>query len=80
LAKFRIGYGEVGNQNIPGYSYGSRMRSIITSYGTGFGQENLPNPDVKWEATTSTNIGFEFGFLDNKIKMDVDLYQKNSKL
>nr|WP_320117422.1 TonB-dependent receptor [uncultured Marinifilum sp.] len=78
-AKLRAGYGEVGNQDIGGYSYGASLRSITTVYGTGFSQANIANPDVKWESTRSTNIGLELGFLDNKIKLDVDVYKKTSK-
>ncbi|MBI9056930.1 TonB-dependent receptor [Labilibaculum sp. DW002] len=78
-AKFRAGYGEVGNQDIGGYAYGASLRSITTVYGTGFSQANIANPDVKWESTRSTNIGLELGFLDNKIKLDVDVYKKTSK-
>ena len=78
LAKLRIGYGEVGNQNIGGYKYGAALRNVATSYGTGFTQQNIANPDVKWESTKSTNLGIELGFIDNRIKLEVDLYKKTS--
>ncbi|UMB54151.1 TonB-dependent receptor [Lutibacter sp. A64] len=78
LAKVRIGYGEVGNQNIGGYKYGAALRNVATAYGTGFTQQNIANPDVKWESTKSTNLGIELGFIDNKIKLDLDLYKKTS--
>ncbi|WP_147676110.1 SusC/RagA family TonB-linked outer membrane protein [Algibacter pacificus] len=78
LAKIRIGYGEVGNQNIGGYKYGAALRNVNTAYGTGFTQQNIANPDVKWESTKSTNLGIELGFIDNKISLDVDLYKKTS--
>lgn len=76
--KVRVGYGEVGNQNIGGYKYGASLRNVATAYGTGFTQQNIANPDVKWESTKSTNLGFELGFLESKIKLDVDLYKKTS--
>ena len=78
LAKVRIGYGEVGNQNIGGYKYGAALRNVATAYGTGFTQQNIANPDVKWESTKSTNLGLELGFIDSKIKLDIDLYKKTS--
>lgn len=78
LAKIRIGYGEVGNQNIGGYKYGATLRNVPTAYGTGFTQQNIANPDVKWESTKSTNLGIELGFIDNRIKLEVDLYKKTS--
>lgn len=78
LAKIRVGYGEVGNQGIPGYTYGSTLRNSISIYGTGFSQANLANPDVRWETSKSTNVGVELGFLSNKIKLEVDVYRKLS--
>ena len=78
LAKIRVGYGEVGNEGIPGYTYGSSLRASITRWGTGFTLNNLANPDVRWETSKSTNIGVELGFLSNKIKLELDVYRKLS--
>jgi TonB-dependent starch-binding outer membrane protein SusC len=78
LAKFRAGYGEVGNQNIPNYAYGSSIVGFPTSFGTGYAQENIENPNVKWENAKSTNLGLELGFLSNAIKLEVDVYKKVS--
>ena len=78
LAKLRVGYGEVGNQNIPGYSYGARLKTTPSIWGSGFAQANIGNPDVKWEATKSTNIGAELGLFSNKIKLELDVYKKIS--
>src|SRR5690606_17755992 len=78
LAKIRFGYGEVGNQNIPGYSFGAALRTTITRWGTGFSQQNLANPDVKWETSKSTHLGIELGFLSDRIRLEVDLYKKVS--
>ncbi len=77
--KLRAGYGEVGNQNIPAYSYGQVLSAINTVYGPAFLPGNIANPDVKWEATTSTNVGLELGFLDSRIRLDADFYIKKSK-
>lgn len=77
--KIRAGYGEVGNQNISPYSYGQTLKTINTVYGPAFLPGNIANPDVKWESTTSTNIGLELGFLDSKIRLDADFYIKQSK-
>ncbi len=78
LAKIRAGYGEVGNQNIPGYSYGAALRTTPSRWGSGFSQANIANPGVKWESTKSTNIGLELGFIQNKLKLEVDFYKKIS--
>lgn len=34
----------------------------------------LPNPDLKWEQTYSRNLGFDFGFLKQRIVITTDLY------
>ena len=77
--KLRAGYGEVGNQNITPYAYGQSLRAITTVYGTAFSPSNIANPDVKWESTTSTNLGVELGFLQSRIRLDADFYIKKSK-
>ncbi len=77
--KIRAGYGEVGNQNIPAYSYGQILNSINTVYGSAFIPGNIANPDIKWESTTSTNVGIELGFIDRRIRLDADFYIKSSK-
>lgn len=77
--KIRAGYGEVGNQNIGAYAYGQSLATINSAYGSAFIPGNIANPDVKWETTTSTNLGVELGFFNNRINMDADLYIKKSK-
>ncbi len=77
--KIRAGYGEVGNQNIGAYAYGQSLNTITSAYGPAFIPGNIANPDVKWETTTSSNIGIELGFFNNRINMDADFYIKKSK-
>lgn len=77
-AKFRAGYGEVGNQNIGSYTYGASIVSFPTAFGTGFAQQNLQNPAVRWETTKSSNFGVELGFLNNALRLEVDYYKKVS--
>ncbi|RAV29563.1 SusC/RagA family TonB-linked outer membrane protein [Sinomicrobium soli] len=64
-----------------------------TSYGTAYdlagnGNGLLPsgfiaiqtgNDDLKWETTTQTNIGLDFGFLNQSLSGSVDLYKKVTK-
>lgn len=38
-----------------------------------------PNPELKWETTSSVNIGFELGMFDNRLTLDVDYYRDYSK-
>jgi len=77
--KFRVGYGAVGNQNIPA----NRYQTILSLLSSPFGGvsptiDNLGNPDIKWESLKSFNAGFELAMLNNRVKLDFDYYIKNS--
>jgi iron complex outermembrane receptor protein len=39
----------------------------------------LTDADIKWETTTTTNIGVDFGFARNRITGSVDVYQKKTE-
>jgi TonB-dependent starch-binding outer membrane protein SusC len=80
--KIRAGYGEIGNQNVPIYVYGSALSPAFTSsaaFGTGLGQyiSNYANPDVTWEHQAQTNVGIDIG-IARQFEITVDLYNKIS--
>lgn len=81
--KFRVSYGEAGNNRIANYaalgifnsgSYPLNNQVNITAF-----QNNLPNPYLKWEATKSTNIGLDLGFFKQRISLTTELYDNKSK-
>lgn len=39
----------------------------------------LPNPQLRWEKTTSYNIGIDFAFLNNRLNGSVEVYRKKGK-
>lgn len=64
--KIRGGYGVVGNDNIGDFAYLSTIGSGRNyafgnsgSYQIGYSPNAPSNPDLKWESTSQTNIGFE---------------------
>jgi TonB-linked SusC/RagA family outer membrane protein len=70
--KIRGGYGEVGNDNIGDFAYistiGSGRNYAIGnsgSYVIGYSPNAPSNPTLKWEATHTTNIGFDAVVFDN---------------
>ena len=77
--KLRLGYGETGNSNIPGYRYGTAITPVVTGLGTGFSFYNFPNPNLTWETAIQKNIGVDFSLLNNRIDASVDAYDKTSK-
>ncbi len=84
-AKLRIGYGRTGSQAIKPYQTLTRYTPTtnLQSNGNGGGvvaiiPGNLANPDLRWETTDQLNIGFDFGFLNDRFSGNVDYYQKKT--
>ena len=84
--KLRIGYGVTGQQDgINNYDFLSfySLSSPNASYqfGNTYYQMYRPgayNPNIKWEETTTANIGLDFGFFNNRINGSIDVYHKNT--
>lgn len=45
---------------------------------TGYNVVTLPNPNLSWEFTGTTNIGIDFGFLNNRITGSLELYHSKT--
>ncbi len=77
--KMRLSYGKAGNNRIGMYNSLSTLSSV--SYplngtaNTGVKPDRLPNPDLKWETTTTTNLGIEMGFLNQRIQLTGEFYK-----
>ena len=76
--KLRLGWGEVGGQNVPNYAYTSTYNASATNWGTGLLAANTANKDLKWETTSSSNLGLDISFLDNRIELVADVYYKKT--
>lgn len=46
---------------------------------SGFFATQTGNDDLKWETTTQTNVGLDFGFFDQKLSGSIDYYFKETK-
>lgn len=46
---------------------------------SGFRAIQIGNDDLKWETTTQTNVGLDFGLLDQHLSGSVDLYYKETE-
>lgn len=83
--KLRTSYGVLGNQEIGDYQYLGSITSGI-SYGTGepntlwIGniQTDYPAIGLKWESTTTANVGFDLGLWNGKLDYTFDYFQKNT--
>jgi TonB-linked SusC/RagA family outer membrane protein len=76
--KLRVGLGNVGNQSVPGYQYGSALSPTITGLGTGFNVTNYPFPKLTWQTSKQTDIGLDFT-LFGRVDVAVDWYNKTSE-
>lgn len=81
--KLRGSWGKLGNQNIGNYPYQDTLESVKYNFGgivnQGFTQTALTNTEIMWETTTSTNVGLDFGFLQNRLYGTVEWYKKRTK-
>jgi TonB-linked SusC/RagA family outer membrane protein len=84
LLKFRASYGVTGNDNIGDFRYlstvsGGRNYTLGNSAGltNGVSPDALSNPDLKWEETSSTDIGID-ATLFNKLSITADWYTKKT--
>lgn len=72
----RGSWGQTGNQEFPAGA--STEQFALTSYNSS-NQTIAANPDLKWETTTSYNIGTDFSFAKNRFNVTIDYYKKNTK-
>ncbi len=77
--KPRFSYGQTGNQGFADFGY--QPQYSAGAYGQLATQRPavLGNSDLKWETTTQTDAGLDFGFLDGRIYGEVDFYLKKTR-
>ena len=84
--KLRASWGQTGQQGVGGYydSLPTYYKNTLGSYYM-FGDQLFNpvtalgyNPDLKWETTTTYNVGLDFGFLNDRITMGVDAYLRQT--
>ncbi len=86
--KLRVSWGKNGNSSIPSgatetlflpdynftsYSIGGAESGQLPS---GFYRSQTGNENLKWETTTQTDIGIDFGFFEQRISGSIDYYHK----
>ncbi len=80
--KLRAGWGRLGAQNIPDFSFQSVFNLTSgASFGgalvPGYAQTELSVEDIKWEEATTINVGADLGFLDDKFLVSLEYYNKD---
>ena len=62
--KFRVSYGEIGNQAINPYQTQALLGRTSYAFGNsaayGYRPNTIGNPDLRWETSTTFNAGLDF--------------------
>jgi len=81
--KLRASYGLTGNQEIPLYrsqsSLGTYTYVIGNSAAIGIAPNRIANPDLKWETTSQFDVGVDFGFFQERLRLTLDYYYKKTQ-
>jgi len=89
--KLRASWGQVGNQNISAWQYLAPISIGNANYyfgsadfdasgnSVGAYPSRLGNPDIVWETSEQLNIGFDARFLDARLGVNFDWYDKQTK-
>ena len=86
--KLRLGWGQTGQQEINAGDYpalATYHTNLMGSYYMFGDQQITPvspkayNKDLKWETTTTYNVGLDFGFFRNRINGSFDYYFRKTK-
>ena len=84
--KLRLDWGKTGQQDvnndyawIPTYSISTGTNGFypVTGDGTLYRPNNY-TPDLKWETTTTYNIGLDLGFFNQRLTASIDLYKRKT--
>jgi len=73
--KLRLNWGKTGNQEFPA---GAAQERYVYSGPQAIRLDNVANPDLKWETTTTYGAGIDFTLFNNKISGTVDYFNKNT--
>ncbi len=83
IARYTLYESNYGEAGFGGQSYGTSYDIAGTNGGqtlpSGFKRNQLGNDDLKWETTTQTNLGFDFGFFRNALYGSFEWYHKKTK-
>ncbi|MFN4144453.1 MAG: SusC/RagA family TonB-linked outer membrane protein [Runella sp.] len=77
--KLRASYGLTGNAEIGDFPQLGLFQGDAGYVGApGQRPSQIANPNLQWETTRQTDVGIDFGFLNNRISGEIDYYIKNT--
>ncbi len=74
--KLRVGWGQTGNQEFPAGAAQERFK--LDDNGS-LRQENVANPDLQWETSTTINVGVDFALFDYKLSGSIEYFNKTDE-
>ncbi|MEO8620208.1 MAG: TonB-dependent receptor [bacterium] len=83
--KLRASVGRTGSdavspyQSLAAYSVGSPYDLGTVTFNNGANPSRNANPNLKWETTTQTDVGFDLGLFDNQVSFTADAYKKTTR-
>ncbi|WP_288324643.1 TonB-dependent receptor [uncultured Phocaeicola sp.] len=81
--KLRASWGRLGNTTSGYYDWQATYSSNNYSFGgetvKGLKLSKIANPYLHWETGESTNVGLEMAFLNNRLSVEADWYQRTTK-
>lgn len=86
--KVRASWGQVGNQRVTAFQYLAPISLVNVNYGFGDTEgvntpggfpSRISNPGLKWETSQQADLGFDATFLQGKLAVNFDWYNKKTK-
>ncbi|GAB3935620.1 SusC/RagA family TonB-linked outer membrane protein [Larkinella terrae] len=78
LLKLRASYGVTGNSEIGNFDSRGLYSAIPYADQAGIQPTQIANPDLRWEKSSQFDLGLEFGFRNNRVNGQIDLYDKTT--
>lgn len=82
LLKIRASWGAVGNQAVAPYQTQGLLSRTAYAFGAtgafGYRPGTIGNPDLQWETSTTSNVGFDFSLYRGRVSGSLELYKTNT--
>ena len=79
LLKVRASYGLNGNNGIAPYRAYGVYATTQYNGGVGMRPSTPANDYLSWEKNSTWNVGLDFGFLGNRLRGNIDVYERTTK-
>lgn len=77
--KLKVSYGIVGNANVGWYASKSVYSASTYNSNVAYVSSGINDPDLGWEQTATTDIGFSASLFKGRLNVDVDYFYSKSK-